>query len=210
MDGVEGLAVQKACRCVGLARASFYRRPADKAQRDAPVVDVLNQIVAKHGRWGFELHFYGMRNHGYIWNHKRVWRIYKEMGLNLPRRIKRRLPKGSRIPMVAPEPKNVIWALDFMHATLYYGEPFRALNVIEEANRQVLGIKINTSLLAARVVRVLEQLEEVYGLTEALRLDNGPEVCSTALTKWCEDRGIELQYIHPGKPSQNAFIELFN
>ena len=71
--------MQRACRCLGLARASFYRRPADKAKRDAPVVDVLNQIVAKHGRWGFELCFYWMRNHGYTWNHKRVWRVYKDM-----------------------------------------------------------------------------------------------------------------------------------
>ena len=67
--------MQRACRCVGLARASFYRRPADKAKRDAPVVDVLNQIVSKHGRWGFELCFYWMRNHSYTWNHKRVWRV---------------------------------------------------------------------------------------------------------------------------------------
>jgi putative transposase len=118
------LAVQRACSCVGLARASFYRRPADKAKRDAPVVDVLNQIVAKHGRWGFGLCFYWMRNHGYNWNHKRVWRVYKDMGLNLPRRTKRRLPKGPRIPLVAPAVKNVVWALDFMHDTLYYGKPF--------------------------------------------------------------------------------------
>ena len=80
------------------------------------------------------------------------------MGLNLPRRTKRRLPKVPRIPLVAPEAKNVIWALDFMHDTLYYGKPFRTLNVLEEANRQVLGIEIDTSLPAARVVRVLEQL----------------------------------------------------
>ena len=195
---------------MGLARASFYRRPADKVKRDAPVVDVLNQIVAKHGRWGFELCFYWMRNHGYAWNHKRVWRVYKDMGLNLPRRTKRRLPKGPRIPLVAPEAKNVIWALDFMHDTLFYGRPFRTLNVLEEANRQVLGIEVDTSLPAARVVRVLEQLGEVYGLPETLRLDNGPELRSTALTEWCEDRGIELRYIQPGKPSQNAFIERFN
>ena len=208
--GEEGLAVQRACRCVGLARASFYRRPTDKAERDAPVVDVLNQIIAKHGRWGFELCYYWMRNHGYGWNHKRVWRVYKDMGLNLPRRTKRRLPKGPRIPLVAPDTKNIVWALDFMHDTLYYGKPFRTLNVIDESNREVLTIEIDTSLPAARVVRTLEQLGEVYGLPQALRLDNGPELRSAALTDWCEERGIELRYIQPGKPSQNAFIERFN
>ena len=123
---------------------------------------------------------------------------------------RRRRPKGPRIPLVAPETKNVVWALDFMHDTLYFGKPFRTLNVIEEANRQVLGIEIDTSLPAARVVRVLQQLGEVYGLPEAPRLDNGPELSSTALAEWCEDRGNELRYIQPGKPSQNAFIERFN
>ncbi len=111
---------------------------------------------------------------------------------------------------MAPETKNVVWALDFMHDTLYYGKPFRTLNVIDESNREVLAIEIDTSLPAARVVRTLEQLGEVYGLPQALRLDNGPELRSAVLAQWCEDHGIELRYIQPGKPSQNAFIERFN
>jgi len=152
---------------VGLAKASFYRRPAGKVKRDAPVVDVLNQIVAKHVRWGFGLCFCWMRSDGYGWNHKKVWRVYKDMELNLHRRTKRRLPKGPRIPLVAPETKNVVRARDFMHDTLYYGKPFRTLNLIEEANRKGLGIEIDTSWPAARVVRVLEQLGEA---TDCLRL----------------------------------------
>ncbi len=99
---------------------------------DAPVVDVLNQIVAKHGRWGFGLCFSWMRNNGYLWNHKRVWRVYKDMQLNLPRRTRRRLPKLPKQPLVAPTQKNITWALDFMHDTLYYGKPFRTLNVIDD------------------------------------------------------------------------------
>jgi hypothetical protein len=137
--GEEALATQRACRCVGPARASLYRHPADKAKRDTPVVDVLNQIVAKHGRWGFELCFYGMGNHGYNWNHMRVWRVYKEMGLNLPRYTKRRLPDVPRIPLVTLKAKNVIWVPDFMHDTLYYGSPFRTLNMIEKSNREETG-----------------------------------------------------------------------
>ena len=78
---------------MGLSRAAYYRKPMDQSVKDAPVVDVLNQIVAKHGRWGFGLCFSWMRNNGYLWNHKRVWRVYKDMRLNLPRRTKRRLPK---------------------------------------------------------------------------------------------------------------------
>jgi putative transposase len=80
----EKLPITRSCGCVGLSRAAYYRKPMDQAKRDAPVVDVLNQIVAKHGRWGFGLCFSWMRNNGYLWNHKRVWRVYKDMRLNLP------------------------------------------------------------------------------------------------------------------------------
>jgi len=182
----------------------------DQAQRDAPVVDVLNQIVAKHGRWGFGLCFNWMRNNGYLWNHQRVWRAYNGMRLNLPRRTKRRLPKLPRQPLIAPTQKNITWALDFMHDTLYYGKPFRTLNIIYESNREILAIEIDTSLSAGRVIRTQEQLGEIYGLPQAIRLDNGPELRSAALFEWCEDKGIELRYIKSGKPSQNAFIERFN
>ena len=97
-----------------------------------------------------------------------------------------------------------------MHDTLYYGKPFRTLNIIDESNREILAIEIDTSLPAGRVIRTLEQLGEIYGLPQAIRLDNGPELRSAVMTEWCEDKGIELRYIQPGKPSQNAFIERFN
>jgi putative transposase len=113
-------------------------------------------------------------------------------------------------PLIAPTEKNITWALDFMHETLYSGKPFRTLNIIDESNREILAIEIDTSLPAGRVIRTLEQLGEIYGLPQAIRLDNGPELRSAVMTKWCEDKGIELRYIQPGKPSQNAFIERFN
>ena len=97
-----------------------------------------------------------------------------------------------------------------MHDTLYYSKPFRTLNVIDKSNREILAIEIDTSLPAGRVIRTLEQLGEVYRLPQAIRLDNDPELRSAILTGWCEDKGIELRYIQPGEPSQNAFIERFN
>jgi len=195
---------------MGLARSSYYERPASKARADEPVIEVLNQVVAKNGRWGFRLCFDWMRNHGYEWNHKRVWRIYKEMGLNLPRRTKKRIPKMPRMPLVGATEANSMWALDFMYDTLHYGRPFRTLNVIDESNREILAIEIDISLPAARVVRTLEQLEEIHGLPQAIRLDNGSELRSAVFMGWCESKGIELKFIQPGKPQQNAFIERFN
>jgi putative transposase len=98
----------------------------------------------------------------------------------------------------------------FMYDTLHYGRPFRTLNVIDESNREILAIEIDISLPAARVVRTLEQLEEIHGLPKAIRLDNGSELRSAVFMGWCEEKGIELQFIQPGKPQQNAFIERFN
>lgn len=91
---------------MGLARSSYYERPTSRAKADEPVIEVLNQVVAKNRRWGFRLCFDWMRNQGYEWNHKRVWRIYKEMGLNLPRRTKKRIPKMPRVPLIAPTEAN--------------------------------------------------------------------------------------------------------
>jgi putative transposase len=103
-----------------------------------------------------------------------------------------------------------MWALDFMYDTLHYGRPFRTLNVIDESNREILAIEIDISLPAARVVRTLEQLEVIHGLPKAISLDNGSELRSAVFMGLCEEKGIELQFIQPGKPQQNAFIERFN
>ena len=204
------MSINRACSCVGFSRASFYRKPIDKSERDAPVITVLNTLVSKHTRWGFGLCFDWLRYEGYPWNHKRVWRVYKDMGLNLPRRTKKRLPKIERQPLVAPSEPNMIWSLDFMHDTLYRGKAFRTLNVMDESNREALTIEVDFSLPSARVIRVLEQLGEIYGLPKAIRLDNGPELRSAKFTEWCTSKGIELMFIQPGKPQQNAFIERFN
>jgi putative transposase len=136
--------------------------------------------------------------------------VFTRRWVYLPRRTKKRIPKMPKVPLIAPTEANSMWALDFMYDTLHYGRPFRTLNVIDESNREVLAIEIDISLPAARVVRTLEQLEEIHGLPKAIRLDNGSELRSAVFMGWCEEKGIELQFIQPGKPQQNAFIERFN
>ena len=192
-----------------MSRAAYYRKPQDRALRDAPVVDALNAVVDKHGRWGFWKCHDRLRLDGHGWNHKRTWRVYCAMKLNLPRRTKRRLFRVAQ-PLDAPALPNQIWSLDFMSDSLYQGRRFRTLNILDEAGREALAIEVDTSLPATRVVRVLEQLEAWRGLPKAIRLDNGPELTSQTLTDWCSSKGIELRYIQPGKPNQNAFIERFN
>ena len=143
-----------------------------------------------------------LRLDGQAINHKRLHRVYCAMKLNLPRRTKRRLPTRIRQPLEAPQGLNQIWALDFMADSLYSGRAYRTLNIIDEGNRQVLGIEVAYSIPSLRVIRVLQQLIEMYGKPRALRLDNGPELTSVAFTEWCAENGIEVRFIQPGKPDQ--------
>src|SRR6185295_8087272 len=156
-------------------RTAWYRRPAAPATRDEAVVTALLAVVEQQGRWGFWKCFYRLRRTGHRWNHKRVHRVYCALRLNLPRRTKRRVPTRLRQPLVAPSALNGIWALDFMHDALYCGRRFRTLNVLDEGNREALGIEVGHSIPAERVVRVLEQLIAIHGQPAAFRLDNGPE-----------------------------------
>ena len=136
--------------------------------------------------------------------------MYCELGLNHKRRTKRRLPSRLKQPLDVPSVPNAVWALDFMSDALYVGRRFRTLNVLDEGVREALAIEIDTSLPGERVVRVLERLKVWRGLPKAIRCDNGPELISQVFVDWCEDQGIEIRYIQPGKPNQNAFIERFN
>ena len=205
-----GLSITKACGLIGLGRASYYRKPKDWREADSAVIDAINQILAKVPRAGFWKCYGRMRRRGYRFNHKRVYRVYCRLGLNLPRRVKRKLPKRDARPLVVKPEANSQWALDFMHDTLYCGKRFRTLNVIDEGTRECLAIEVDTSLPAERVIRVLEHLKEERGLPDQIRLDSGPELVSDVFSSWCESQQIELAYIQKGKPQQNGFAERFN
>ena len=205
-----GLSIVRACSVVRLSRTAWYRAPRSSMERDRGVIEVLNEIVARKPRWGFWKLHDRLRIEGHRINHKRLHRVYCAMKLNLPRRTKRRPPHRLRQPLAAPGGLNQIWAVDFMADTLYDGRLFRTFNVIDEGNREVLGIEVATSIPSLRVIRVMEQLIELHGKPQALRLDNGSELTSIAFTEWCQSQAIELRFIQPGKPDQNAFIERFN
>lgn len=206
----KGLAVSRACEAARLSRAAYYRPVQDPAVRDQEIVAALNEIVATELRWGFWKCFDRLRQLGKPWNHKRVHRVYCQMRLNQKRRTKKRLPSRERQPLTVIPQMNAVWAIDFMHDALYGGRPFRTLNVLDEANRGALGIEVATSIPALRVIRFMEQLIDIHGRPQAIRCDNGTELTSYAFTEWCQAQDIELRYIQPGKPDQNAYIERFN
>lgn len=204
------LSRSKACRIVGFSRSALYRPTVDWAAKDGAVIAALNEMVNKRSRWGFWKCFHRLRADGHGWNHKRVHRVYCAMKLNLQRKARKRVVTRERQPLGAEKAINRVWALDFMRDTMYDGRPFRTLNVIDEGNREALRIECGTSIPSGRLVRVMEQLIEVYGKPQAIRLDNGPEMTSHGFTDWAEQHGVRLLFIQPGKPNQNAFIERFN
>ncbi len=207
---VHGLPVQRACRAVGVGRATYYRPLMDWARRDAPVIAALTTLVAAKSRWGFWKCWGRLRLDGHPWNHKRLWRVYCQLRLNLPRRTKKRLPERRRRPLAVIPQSNAVWAVDFMSDTLYGGRRFRTFNVLDEGVREGLAIEIDTSLPAERVIRVLEQVVSWRGQPQAIRLDNGPEFLADRVITWCAERAIQLWHIQPGKPDQNALIERYN
>ncbi len=129
---------------------------------------------------------------------------------NLPRLGKKRLPELIREPLDVPSMPNKTWSVDFMTDALWSRRRFRIFNVLDDFNREALCIEIDTSPPAARIVKVLDELIEMRGKPKRLRMDNGPEFVSRLLAEWAKRRGIVLQFIQPGKPTQNAFIERFN
>ena len=205
-----GLSICRACELTDIGRSTYYREPLDWRVADAAVIDAINEQLKKSPRAGFWKCFKRMRLKGYPFNHKRVYRVYCRMGLNLRRRTKRALPKRIATPLEVSMLPNKQWALDFMHDSLYCGKRFRTLNVIDEGTRECLAIEVDSCLPAARVVRVLEQLKHDRGLPDQIRVDNGPELISAAFYDWCDENNIEVVYIQPGKPQQNGFVERFN
>jgi len=204
------LSKARACRIVGLSRSVLYRPKVNWLERDKEVIDALNAIIAKRSRWGFWKCFDRMRLDGLPYNHKKVHRVYCDMKLNMPRRTKKRLVTRPAQPLVCPSEVNNVWAIDFMRDTLYDGRPFRTFNVIDEGNREGLRIEVGRSISSLRVTRIMSELVEFYGKPQAIRLDNGPELTAESFTEWAKEQGIELRFIQPGKPNQNAFIERFN
>lgn len=177
---------------------------------DRPVIEALQQLAESKTGLGFWKLYRRLRRMGHPWNHKRVLRVYCALGLHLRRRTKKRVPSQDPQPLMVPLAPNQVWSADFMSDALYGGTRFRTFNVLDDFNREALAIEIDTSLTGERLVRVFEQLEKERGLPDMLRTANGPEFLGHTCTEWCKQHGIFIDYIEPGKPNQNAFIERFN
>lgn len=199
---------RQACQCLCIARTTvqYVRRP----KPDEEVTGQLQVLVNKHPSIGFWKCYHRLRRQGFMWNHKKVYRIYSNMRLNIRRRYKKRLPARVKQALFTPDTINQVWSVDFMSDSLWDGRKFRLLNIVDDYNREVLSVETDTSLPAARLIRVLEQLKECRGLPEMVRVDNGPEFISHRLDAWCKENKVKLVFIQPGRPQQNAYVERCN
>ena len=199
---------RQACGLMNISRTAYRYQPIKKD--DAEIAEQLQLIAENKPRWGFnKMHQY-LRNQGYTWNHKRVRRVYREQGLNIRIKPKKRFPVRDPQPLSQPEAANLSWSLDFMSDSLMSGRKFRTLNIIDDFNREALWIEIDTSLPAQRVTRVLDTLALWRGYPKQLRIDNGPELISQELARWAGKHHVKLAFIQPGKPAQNGYVERFN
>lgn len=172
----------------------------------------LKELSRKRTTWGCPMLHAILKREGLVINHKRTERIYKEEKLSLKlRRRKTKKVSELRAPLPPVENPNERWSMDFIHSRLINGRRFKSLTIVDECSRESPAIETDTSLPGIRVVRVLDRLkEERGGLPKVIVIDNGPEFSGKALDDWAWRNGVELDFIDPGKPQQNAFIESFN
>lgn len=204
------LNIRQACDAFGISQ-TCYRYEKKLVSENEMISNLLIEITSKNRNWGFGLSFLYIRNvMGLAWNHKRVYRIYCELELNMRIKPKKRIVREKPDRLSVPDSVNCMWSMDFMHDQLQNGRSFRLLNVIDDYNREGLAMEVDFSLPSDRVIRVLEQIIEWRGKPKAIRSDNGPEYISSSIKKWAEKHDIKLSYIQPGNPQQNAFVERYN
>jgi putative transposase len=171
----------------------------------------INEIARVRVRYGYKRIHVLLQREGWKVNHKRVYWIYCEEGLNLrTKRPKRRVSAAHRVKRPAATRVNESWSMDFVTDSLFNGRRFRALTIVDNFSRECLAIKVGQSLRGEDVVAVLNWITGTTGTPQTISVDNGPEFISKELDKWAYEHGVTLDFSRPGKPTDNAFIESFN
>lgn len=170
----------------------------------------MRELAEQRKRFGSPRLHVLLRREGFVINHKRTERIYREEGLALRRKRRRKGAAGARVTLPAAERPNQHWSMDFVSDSIVTGRRFRALTVVDNFSRECPAIEVDTSLGGARVVTVLDRLSEARGTPEVITVDNGPEFLGKALDEWAYRKGVKLNFIRPGKPIENAYAESFN
>ena len=199
---------RRACRLLDLHRATKQYRA--KRQYSDTLRQRLGELARQRQCFGYRRFTALLRREGQTVNHKRVYRLYRDLGLAIRSKRRRRTSRAVLPGKAMPSGPNQHWAMDFVSDTLASGQPFRALTLVDQYTRECPAIEVDTSLPGLRVIRVLERLRQERGLPEEITCDNGPEFVSRAVQAWCAQKGVLLRYIAPGKPMQNGYAESFN
>lgn len=202
-----GRSIRKACLLVGLPRSRYDYQMA--VRDDSEIRERIRELAHQRRRFGCPRIHLMLRREGLVINHKRTERIYREEGLSLRKRKRRKTAAMTRVILPAPIRPNERWSMDFVTDSIVTGRRFRALVIVDDYSRECPVIEVDTSLGGRRVVCVLERLAEARGLPEVITIDNGPEFASRALDEWAYRRGVKLSFIRPGKPIENAYAESF-
>ena len=209
LEGGWTLSERRACGLVDLGRSTA--RYASCGRDDAPIRARLRELAAEKRRYGYRRLHVLLRREGVMVNHKCIERIYREEGLSVRKRKRKRVAGSIRLPAVQAMQPDQVWSLDFVSDALAWGRKLRMLTVVDTYTRESLAIEVDTSLSGVRVARVLDRvITERGALPAELVMDNGPELTSKALDQWAYDRGVRLRFIEPGKPQQNGYVESFN
>ena len=203
-----GLSRSRACGLFGIPRSTYYYEA--KKRDDEPLRQALKKAAGKRRRWGYRRLLVLLRRDGFADNHKRVHRLYREEGLQVRRRKKRKTAKYRGERPVTPQHPRERWSLDFVHDQVANGRKIRTLNIVDDFTRECVGIEVDTSLGGKRVTRALDRAVECYGKPVSLLMDNGPEFTGQARDQWAYAQGVALNFIEPGKPMQNGHCESFN
>jgi len=203
-----GFGVTRACGLVGISRSlyRYRRRRPDSALLRARI----EEIAAAKRRYGYRRVYVRLRREGWQVNRKRVYRLYREAGLAVRRRKRKRIGVFERKPLPKPLAVNVSWSMDFVADGLIGGRRLRCLTIVDDCTRECLAIEVDTSITGVRVQAVLERLADTRGLPQSITVDNGPEFDGKVLDQWSYRTGVRLAFIRPGKPNENAYIESFN
>ena len=197
---------RRACSLVGLSRpVRHYRMRRD----DEPLRARLQSLAAQYPRYGYLMLHGLLKTEGEVANRKRTYRLYRQLGLQVRTRRRKRLVRP-RLPLSVPSALNQRWSLDFVSDQLANGRRFRVLNIVDDYSRECVGQLVDTSISGTAVVRFFDHLAMSRGLPKILVSDNGSEFTSKAMFLWAQRTGVTLHFIQPGKPTQNAFIESFN
>lgn len=199
---------RRACEALSVDRSTVrYRskRPDDAALRSA-----IREVACDRRRFGYRRIHVMLARRGLHLNHKKLRRLYREEGLQVRKRGGRKRALGTRRPLELPDGPNQRWSLDFVSDAFTDGRRFRILAVVDDFSRECLALVADTSLSGLRVTRALTAIMARRGRPKTVVSDNGAELTSMAVRKWCQDTDVGWHYIAPGKPMQNAFVESFN